>query len=188
MVLRYAALAGEDSRADGVAALNPPVELATCAHALEDAGNRAYGLYFTFELCRILRRIRRHREVPGPPASWSRIRTVRNFDELFVAPDAGYPSAAAYYAGASAASRLEGLRVPALVLSAEDDPFVPASTLEPLAGAASGRLEIVLSRRGGHLGYWQSGQPRFWAAPVVLDYLDRVLDSRPRAGAAPSAP
>jgi predicted alpha/beta-fold hydrolase len=185
MVLRYAALAGEGSRADGVAALNPPVELATCSRALEDPGNRAYGLYFTVELCRQLERIRRHREVPGPPAAWRKIRTVRNFDELFVAPDAGYPSAAAYYAAASAGPRLGGLRVPALVLSAADDPFVPAKLFEPLRGVAPGRLEIVRPSRGGHLGYWQSARPRFWAAVVVLDYFDRVLDGRP-VGAAGS--
>ena len=178
MVLRYAALAGEGSRADGVAALNPPVELATCSRALEDPGNRAYGLYFTFELCRQLARIRRHREVPGPPAAWRKIRTVRNFDELFVAPDAGYPSAAAYYAAASAGPCLDGLRVPALVLSAADDPFVPEALFEPLRGVAPGKLEIVHPSRGGHLGYWQSGHPRFWAAPVILDFLDRVLDGR----------
>jgi predicted alpha/beta-fold hydrolase len=179
MVLRYAALAGKGSRANAVAVLNPPIELAACSRALEDPGNRAYGLYFTIAMCRQLVRIRRYREVPGPPAAWWKIRTVRNFDELFVAPDAGYPSAAAYYAGASAGPCLDGLRVPALVLSAADDPFVPAAVFESLQGVAPGRLEIVHPRRGGHLGYWQSGRPRFWAAPVVLDYLDRVLDGRP---------
>ena len=167
-------LAGAASLADAVAGLNPPIDLATCSRSLLAARNRPYGLFFTYELCAQLRRIRRHRPVPGPSAAWWRVRTVWNFDERFVAPDAGHGSAAAYYEAASAKSRLAGLRIPALVLSAADDPFVPVEIFRSIPDLAP-RLVLAHPMRGGHLGYWQRGRPRFWAAPAVLEFFEATL-------------
>ena len=175
MVLRYAGLAGTESLADAVAAVNPPVDLEVCSRTLLEWRNRPYSLFFTYGLCAQIRKIRRHRPVAGPPARWWNIRTVWRFDELFVAPDAGHPSAEAYYAAASSGPRLEGLRVPALVLSAEDDPFIPAEIFEPYRKLATNGLVLDLVRRGGHLGYWNSESPRFWAATAVLDFFDSSI-------------
>jgi predicted alpha/beta-fold hydrolase len=175
MVLRYAGIAGRDSLADAVAALSPPIDLETCSRVLLEPRNRAYGLFFTYGLCAQIRKIRRHRPVAGPPARWWRIRTVWRFDELFVAPAAGHPSPEAYYAAASSGPRLEGLRVPTLMLSAVDDPFIPVGIFEPYRKLAGNGVVLDLVRRGGHLGYWQSDNPRFWAATAVLDFLDQVL-------------
>jgi len=180
IVLRYAGVAGPDSLADAVAALNPPIDLEACSRALLEPRNRLYGLFFTYELCAQLRRIRSDRTVPGPPAAWWRIRTVWEFDELFIAPDAGHPSAVAYYESASSSRCLEGVRVPAFVLSAADDPFVPAEIFRSVPGVTAGRIVLAQPSRGGHLGYWQRGRPRFWAAPAVLDFLDSSLPVRAR--------
>jgi len=178
MVLRYAGVAGPESLADAVAAVNPPIDLEVCSRALLEPRNRPYGLFFTYELCAQLQRIRHHRPVPGPAAAWWRIRTVWNFDEVFIAPDAGHPSAVAYYESASAGRCLEGVRVPAFVLSAADDPFVPARIFRTVPGFRAGRIALAQPSRGGHLGYWQRGRPRFWAAPAVLDFLDSARPVR----------
>jgi predicted alpha/beta-fold hydrolase len=175
LALRYAGLAGRDSLADAVAALNPPIDLEACSRALLTPRNRPYGLFFTYELCTQLRRIRRNRPVPGPAAAWWKVRTVWNFDERFVAPDAGYASAVAYYEAASSRPCLGGLRIPALVLSAADDPFVPVEIFRSIPDLVPGRLVLAHPRRGGHLGYWQRGRPRFWAAPAVLEFFEAML-------------
>ena len=79
-------------------------------------------------------------------------------DELYTAPDAGQPSAEAYYAWASAGPVLGRIRVPTLVLSASDDPMVPVSMFEPWRDAAS--VRFVHPRTGGHVGYVGRGRPR----------------------------
>ena len=168
LVLRYAGLAGEDTLADAVIGINPPVDLEACSRALERPANRIYQLNFVIKLCRQIEQIRRVRPVAGPPAAWWRIRTVRMLDRLFTAPDAGYPSAEAYYQRASSGPTLAGIRVGALILSAVNDPLIPEETFEPLRGLAGGRITIVQPARGGHVGYWCRGRPRFWAAEPVL--------------------
>ena len=174
LVLRYAGLAGEESLADAIVAVNPPVDLEACARALERPANRLYQLNFTIKLCREIERIRRIRPVPGPRASWWRIRTVRNLDRLFTAPDAGHPSAEAYYQTASSGPTLAGLRVPSLILSAANDPMIPQETFAPYRAAADGRITFLHPPRGGHVGYWQRGHPRFWAAEPILSWLGTV--------------
>lgn len=171
IAMRYAGLSGSACRADAVVGVNPPVDLPLCVDAIERAGNVFYNVYFTRNLCAQLRRIRRVREVPGPKASPRAIGGIRAFDELFTAPDAGYASAADYYIGASAGPVLAGLRRPALILSAQDDPFVPVSMFDAHR-AASSALRFAHPRAGGHCGYWGARSPRFWAADQALRFFE----------------
>lgn len=171
IAMRYAGLSGSACRADAVVGVNPPVDLERCVDAIERPGNVVYNAYFTRSLCAQLRRIRRVREVPGPEASPLAIGGVRGFDDLFTAPDAGYVSAADYYRGASAGPALAGIRRPALILSAEDDPFVPVSMFEPHRGSSK-TLRFSHPRDGGHCGYWGARWPRFWAAEAALRFFE----------------
>ena len=52
--------------------------------------------------------------------------TVRQFDEAYTAPHHGFRDAADYYHRASALRVIDHIRVPTLILTAENDPFVPA--------------------------------------------------------------
>jgi predicted alpha/beta-fold hydrolase len=177
LALRYAGLAGDASRADAVVGINPPVDLSRCIEALERPGNRAYHVYFRAKLIAQIRSIRKVREVPGPAATWRAIRGVRAFDEAFTAPDGGHASASEYYRTASAGPVLPGIRRPALILSAADDPFVPVSMF-PAWNGASRHLRFFHPDTGGHCGYWSATAPRYWAAEAALQFLDS-LESRP---------
>lgn len=172
-VLRYAATTGAACRADAVAGVNPPIDLGAAALALEEPANRIYLTYFLRRLCRQIERVRRLRPVEGPRLAPSQVGSIRRFDALYVCPDAGHPTPEAYYAHASAGPRLAGMAVPGLILSAANDPFVPPEMYAPATSVAG--LRLLLPSRGGHLGYWSRGRPRFWAAKAVLDFLDEAL-------------
>jgi predicted alpha/beta-fold hydrolase len=171
IVLRHAGTS--PGLADTYAAVNPPIDLEACCRSLERPANAIYHLTFTLSLCRILRTIRRVRPLPGPPPSFRRIRTLPRLDTLYTAPDAGYASAEAYYAGASAGPHLDRIEAPTLVISAENDPFVP---IEIFSGARlrSRNVAFVHPMRGGHLGYWQPGAQPFWAGAAILDFIESV--------------
>ncbi len=172
LALRYAGATGGSCLADSVIGVNPPVDLERCLRELERPRNWLYHLYYTLKLCRALSQIRRTRTVQGPPARLRFVRGMRRFDGLFTAPDAGHPTAEAYYAEASAAKYLAQIARPALVLSAANDPFVPVEIFEPC-----GRLRHVRClhpREGGHCGYWQSRKPRFWAAEAILEFAENT--------------
>jgi predicted alpha/beta-fold hydrolase len=172
VVLRWAGTAGGEAIADRLAGVNAPIDLAHCASVLERPSNWVYQLYFVSLLCGQLRRVRRVRPVPGPAANPFRVRTLRRFDGLWTAPDAGHPSAEAYYAWASAAGHLHAVRVPTLLLSAANDPFVPLASFDPHREHASPSVRWLHPRRGGHLGYRQRGPESYWAAEVLLRFAE----------------
>ncbi len=152
VVLRWAGIMGGEAIADRVAGVSAPVDLARCCAALERPSNWPYQAFFVSMLCRHLRRVRRVRDVAGPTAVPALIRSIRRFDGFFTAPDAGFPSAEAYYAWGSAGGYLPGVRLPGLLLSAANDPFVPPSVFAPHRAAASSSLRWLHPARGGHLG------------------------------------
>ena len=171
IAMRYAGLTGDACLADAVVGVNPPVDLNACIDALERSGNALYHAYFTRNLCAHLRRMRRLREIPGPDARRGAIRGVREFDDVFTAPDAGYAGAAEYYRRASAGPVLSGLKRPSMILSAQDDPLVPVSMFAAYH-AASKHLRFLHPRSGGHCGYWGADAPRFWAATTALSFFE----------------
>ena len=186
LALRYAGLAGDGCRADEIIGVNPPVDLEACVRCLEESRNAFYHHFFTWKLLRMLRRIRRHRATIGPPPRLGAIRTLRRFDTLYTAPDGGFSSAEDYYLRASAGPHLGKITVPALILSSLNDPLIPPRMFS-VHGRGGAMLRFMHPPKGGHVGYWQSGSPRFWAGEAILDYLERPAGVR-LAGHPPAKP
>jgi predicted alpha/beta-fold hydrolase len=95
-------------------------------------------------------------------------RDLYAFDNVFTAPLHGFKDTDDYWARASAKPHLHAIRVPALVLNARNDPFVPAWCL-PTPADASRYVTLWQPRHGGHVGFVQ-GRP-----PGDLHYLPGVL-------------
>ncbi|MFX7894999.1 hypothetical protein ABTK48_19985, partial [Acinetobacter baumannii] len=58
-----------------------------------------------------------------------RATTLYEFDNLFTAPLHGFRNTEDYWARAAAKPHLHRIRIPALVLNARNDPFVPGHSL-----------------------------------------------------------
>jgi len=74
------------------------------------------------------------------------------FDDVFTAPLHGFRNADDYYARASAKFHLHRVRIPALLLNALNDPFVPAASL-PGAAGVSPTVTLWRPAEGGHVGF-----------------------------------
>src|SRR5260370_40013419 len=74
---------------------------------------------------------RKHKMLPGgyPIAGLSPVRTVRQFDDVITAPEFGYRDAQDYYDNVGAKRVAAQIRVPMLIITAQDDPFVPYASL-----------------------------------------------------------
>ncbi len=170
-MLRQAALPRDRPAPDAVAAVNPPVDLERCSRAIEAPTNRPYQWHYVRRLRNQLLRVAVHRPLPAPLLGLRAIGSVRRFDGLYTAPDAGYPTAEAYYADSSADAHLEAVAVPAAILSSRNDPFVPWDMYRDRPWDS--RVSVQLTARGGHCGYWQARKPRFWAASWLLEQAAR---------------
>jgi abhydrolase domain-containing protein 1/3 len=104
-----------------------------------------------------------------------RAKTVSAWDAAVVASVAGHASAGAYYAAASSAAHITGIRrTPTLFLVAADDPFLGALPEAEVRGSPSTALAV--SAQGGHcaflLGAWPFG--RAWSDDVLVQWLEGV--------------
>jgi predicted alpha/beta-fold hydrolase len=133
-----------------VVAVGPPIDLERCVSLLEAPRNRLYEHYYLRGLVGQLRQ--RRRLFPDLPAvRLPRRLTLRLFDDLVTARDWGFAGAADYYRRASAGPLVPRIGVPALILTARDDPFIDAEPFERLA--APPHVEVRVVAHGGHLGF-----------------------------------
>ena len=80
------------------------------------------------------------------------------FDDAFTAPLHGFADVRDYWSRASAKPHLKEISVPALVLNAQNDPFVPAWSL-PNKQDVSSKVTLWQPGRGGHVGFVQGHFP-----------------------------
>jgi predicted alpha/beta-fold hydrolase len=168
-----------DLRLAGVVAVSPTIELETCVRAIERPSNFPYHWNFVRH---IKARMRRKAALwPGrfDLAPLSRIWTIRAFDNQYTAPLNGFGDATTYYRQASARRIVERIHIPALVLTAADDPFVPPAQLEDPALLAHPYLTIRVESHGGHCGFVgvPSGDDGYWAETSALAFLASVMPS-----------
>lgn len=176
MVLRLAGDygGGAPDALKGVAAVSPSIDLDSCAAALERRGNSLYRWNFVKHLRNRVRR--KVRLSPGAfdTSQLRRVRTIREFDERFTAPHGGYRDASDYYARTSSRAVIGRIRVPALVIHSADDPLIPADAFRDAAIADNPDVLLVLTRRGGHVGFFSDraeGEDRHWAENRVVEFF-----------------
>jgi len=176
----------------GVCAVSPTMDLAACVDALERRSNLAYEWNFVRNLKGRIRR-----KAGAFPGEFSleplrRIWTVRQFDEAYTAPHHGFRDAADYYYRASALRVADRIRVPTLIMTAEDDPFVPVSTFRDSAVATNPNITVVITRHGGHCAYVERGDgdyDGYWAEREIIRFIDyQFARHRGAASAASQTP
>lgn len=164
----------------GVCAVSPVIELAECVTALERPSNVIYQWNFVRNLKNRMRRKARHYpgrfDLSGLPG----IRSVRRFDDVYTAPYFGFGTAANYYHQASAMRVVDRIQVPTLVISAEDDPFVPAALFRDSRLLGNRNITVVLTQHGGHCGFVEPGNGQnddgYWAERTIVQFARDVLD------------
>ena len=159
-----------------VAAVSPIIEIGECVKALERPGNQLYQWNFVKDLKRRMRR--KDRFWPGrfDLSGLDRIKTVREFDEVYTAPHFGFNGADDYYYRASAMRIIERIRIPALVITAEDDPFVPPAPFRDPKISSNPCIDVDLCAHGGHCGFVgpPSGEDDgYWAETRIVDFVAR---------------
>ncbi len=108
------------------------------------------------------------------------LRSVVELDDRFTAPSFGFGNAANYYRTQSAIGFLAGLRVPALLIQAKDDTFVPFEVYESAAVRANPRIQVMATEHGGHLGFIGRRPNRLWLDEVIMEWIAGVVAKKPR--------
>ncbi|MDX5364164.1 MAG: hydrolase [Pseudazoarcus pumilus] len=155
-------------------AICPPLDLSVSGHALARGFNRIYTRHFLATLKpKALAKLERF------PGLFERerllaARTLYDFDDVYTGPVHGYAGADDYWRRASARPWLRRIAVPTLLLTAANDPFVPAAAL-PSVTECSATLQHHHTQTGGHVGFVTGPFPGSldWLGICAIDYFSR---------------
>ncbi len=137
-----------------------------------EAGWPVYRRYFVWKW---------HRSLRQKQAAWPQIYDLSEVQEMDNLTDmtehlacryGGYPSLAEYLQGyAVTGDTLSSIRHPTRIITAADDPIIPAADLDRIARPPA--LTVTRTTRGGHCGYYDAGRGGTWIEREIYATLSR---------------
>jgi predicted alpha/beta-fold hydrolase len=170
------------SQIAGAAAVSVPFDLARASRHIDRGFSRVYQTHFLRSLRRkALAKLERYPNL----VSRERVeasQTLWDFDDVVTAPVHGFVDANDYYSRSSSIGFIDRVRVPTLLLSAVDDPFLPGAVLDDVRriAARNSHLTLEFQRAGGHVGFISGAnpfKPFYYAEWRVAEFLKHALDS-----------
>ncbi len=185
VLLKYLGERAEETpaRLRAAAAVSVPFDLERGSRFISRGFSRIYDRHFL----RTLKRKAEAKLIRYPDlfdvTALRRVRTIYDFDDVVTAPVHGFANARDYYSRSSSLGWISRIRRPTLLLSAIDDPFLPADVLDEVRAIAANNscLSLEFVRRGGHVGFvggrvpWR---PRYYAEWRACEFLAAQLPSR----------
>lgn len=154
-LLRWAEEMGEQAArvVDAVASVSSPLDLAASGWAIGRGFNRLVYTrrFLTTMKPKALQKLVQHPGLFNAEALRA-ARDLYEFDNVFTAPLHGFKSTEDYWSRASAKPHLHQIRIPALVVNARNDPFVPAWSL-PRQRDVGKQVTLWQPAHGGHVGF-----------------------------------
>lgn len=171
--------AAVDPRLCAAVAVSVPTDLAAASAELARPANRLYMWYFLRSLHTKVRQ--KIALFPGQldDADFDNVRTFRDFDDRYTAPLHGFRDAEDYWRQCSSKPLLPHITLPTLLLSATDDPFLPAACYPEDEARQSPGVQLVTPTRGGHVGFIDWGSGRYWSEQQALAFLQHTAPIRP---------
>ena len=160
-LMRWAEEAGDSAArmVQAVASISAPLDLAAGGDAIGRGFNRLVytRMFLSTMKPKALAKLAQH------PGLFDRdtliaARDLYSFDNVFTAPLHGFKNTDDYWARGSAKPHLHAIRVPALVVNAMNDPFVPATSL-PRQEEVGAHVTLWQPAHGGHVGFPRGRPP-----------------------------
>jgi predicted alpha/beta-fold hydrolase len=174
LVLKLAGEWGADAPKEikAIAAVSPAADLAASADAMNQGSNKIYEWKFLLSLMRRYRRKQAlHPDLYQQVRRWPR--TIREFDDVITARYCGFDGAQDYYNRAAAARVVDQIAVPALVIHAEDDPFIRLLPETRNKMQANSHITLLETLHGGHCAFLAhaNGYDGRWAERQIIRFF-----------------
>jgi uncharacterized protein len=155
MVLKLAGEYGDDPPQEVVAvsAISPSIDLQASAKLILKRSNWLYQQDFVRRLKHRLRV--KHKLFPDQYdiSGLSSVKTLREFDDRYTSRAHGFDGADDYYYRASSIRVIDRIRVPTLIVHAEDDPFIPFAPMLDPAITKNPYILLIATKQGGHVAF-----------------------------------
>jgi predicted alpha/beta-fold hydrolase len=172
--LLYAGRMGNDipSYVKSVSAFSVPCDLAASSARLAKRRNKIFMWRFLKDL-----RTKVAAKATDFPESvsldgYDEITSFQHFDDRYTAPIHGFKSANDYWEKSSCKPVLNNIKVPALLVNAKNDPFLPEECFPYEEALANPNLFLEVPKSGGHVGFIQLNRDHeYWMEKRVVEFI-----------------
>ncbi len=172
VLLKWLGERAECSPLRKAAALSVPFKLDDAAHRLRQGLSRIYQRYLLKQMRQKYQSKFRRFSTPLK-VDVDRLKTFHQFDDQVTAVLHGFSGVDDYYRRCSCRQYISQIRVPTLILHAQDDPFMFPRTV-PLEAELPGNVWLELPETGGHVGFVSGAAPwraEYWAEHRIAAWL-----------------
>ncbi len=158
-------------------------------HTLQrlESGWALYRQYFVWKWRRSLRKKQAAWPTAYDLSDVIRLDNLTDMTDVLVRHYGGFPSLEQYLRGyAIVGDALAPLEARTRIISAADDPIIPAADLVRIARPRA--LEVTLTRFGGHCGYYAGGDGPTWIEREVVRDAQRIGSASTCSAASNRAP
>ncbi len=170
MMLKFLAEYGHDFPIHAAVSVSAPLDLKATQVRMMAPRNRLYQNY-------LLKRMKAETsdEVLGRVSVTRKVlqefRNIYEYDDRIIAPANGFEGAEDYYRRCSSGQFLEAIALPALLIHAKNDPWIPGETYGPALELANPQVRTLLLEKGGHVGFHALNRTVPWHNDCLLGVL-----------------
>jgi predicted alpha/beta-fold hydrolase len=173
MLLKYLAEAGRLAPVLGAATVSAPIDLKAAQARMMASRNWLYHAHMLDAMKKeiLASASALSEEERGQAAA---VRSVFEFDDRLTAPRGGFTGADDYYRRCSAEQYLMEVKVPTLIIHAQNDPWIPFAACARIRWRDNPKLEPLFPEGGGHVGFHEAGGRGTWHDAQIAAFLARL--------------
>jgi hypothetical protein len=157
MALKYA---GESkslpTALKGIVVVSVPCDLYSSLRALLRMENALYASRFKKHLVAKLRAKQKLFPELIPNNDIEKIKTLKDFDDIYTSRAHGFKDALDYYAQCSSLQFLKNIHIPSLIINARNDSFLGPECYPVLEAEANQKIYLEMPAYGGHVGFFDA--------------------------------
>jgi predicted alpha/beta-fold hydrolase len=180
MLLKLLGELKENSPITAAISVSAPLELESCADAIDGGFSKIYQTHLLNNLNESLREKCETHDMLSlinlNKKNIKNIKTFWEFDSAYTAPIHGFDSAQDYYTKSSSKQFLKHIKTNTLIIHSTDDPFMTPKIL-PNKNEVSSSVELEIYENGGHVGFIEGSifKPKFWLEKRVVKYFKHFI-------------
>lgn len=152
-------------------AISSPLDLKGSMESLTRFYNWVYRSTFLKDLKLKYREKMQHFPEKMNPSELKNIKSLLDFDNAYTAPAHGFTDALDYYEKNSSGQFLKNIKIPVLILNAENDSFLSADCYPHKLAANSKNIFLESPKHGGHVGFHITNK-LYYSEKRALEFIE----------------
>ena len=105
---------------------------------------------------------------------YEKIKNFKDFDDRYTAPIHGFKNAHDYWEKCASRQFIPAIKIPCLIVNAQDDPFLPRECFPVAEAAANPNITLKMPKSGGHVGFVSFNKRNlYWSEQQTVSFLNR---------------